>query len=43
MFKIDNFNTFCKFLELSSETTFNINLRKLLSQYGEISVMVRRI
>ena len=30
---------FCKYLQLSSKTIFNINLRKLPSQYGEVSVM----
>ena len=30
---------FCKYLELSSKTMFNLNLRKLPSQYGEVSVM----
>ena len=30
----------CKYLELISKMIFNINLRKLPSQYGEISVML---
>ena len=30
---------FCKYIELSSKTIFNINLRKILSQYGKVSVM----
>ena len=29
----------CKYLELSLKTMFNLNLRKLPSQYGEVSVM----
>ena len=30
---------FCRYLELSSKSIFDINLRKLPSQYGEVSVM----
>ena len=32
-------NFFFKYLEIISKMIFNINLRKLLSQYGENSVM----
>ena len=41
-FKIEK-NMFCKYLELSSKMIFNINIRKLPSQYGEVSVMFRNI
>ena len=37
-FKIDEI-LFCKYLELSSKMMFDLNLRILPSQYGEVSVM----
>ena len=38
MFKIDEI-FFWKYLELSSKTMFDLSLRKLPSQYGEVIVM----
>ena len=38
-FKIDKI-FFFKYLDLSSKKMFNLNLRKLPSQYGEVSVML---
>ena len=33
----------CKYLELCSKKMFNLNLRELPSEYGEVSVMVTQI
>ena len=41
-FKIDKI-FFCKYLEIVSNMIFNINLRKLPSQYGEVSVMYNEV
>ena len=40
-FKIDKI-FFCKYIELSSKTMFDLNKRKLLSHYGGVSVMISK-